>query len=100
MVKALTVKQKRVNAGKSLRNMKYDTSFDQFCDLLASISKRAYLTFQKHFGGRGLRSMRYVNPDESLARYPHLHFVAKFGPNFLPSDLGFLLSTSAGRLKS
>lgn len=63
MVQALVVKQKRVDAGKSLKNMQYDTSFDQFCDLLASISKRAYLTFQKHFGGRGLRSMRYVGSD-------------------------------------
>ncbi|KAJ7716107.1 hypothetical protein DFH07DRAFT_682571, partial [Mycena maculata] len=58
MVQALVLKQKRVDAGKSLRNMNYDSSFDQFCDLLASISKWAYLTFQKHFGGRGLRSMR------------------------------------------
>jgi hypothetical protein len=58
MVKALVMKQTRLAKGKSLRNMQYDSVFDQFCDLLASTSKRAYLTFQKHFGGRGLRSMR------------------------------------------
>ncbi|KAJ6528186.1 hypothetical protein B0H19DRAFT_969390 [Mycena capillaripes] len=66
MVKALALKQKRLDTKKSLKNMKYDTAFDQFCDLLASISKRAYLTFQKHFGGRGLRSMRYVWSTERL----------------------------------
>ncbi|KAJ7759004.1 hypothetical protein DFH07DRAFT_689725, partial [Mycena maculata] len=31
MVQALVLKQKRVDAGKSSRNMKYDSSFDQFC---------------------------------------------------------------------
>ncbi|KAJ7508549.1 hypothetical protein B0H11DRAFT_2304702 [Mycena galericulata] len=68
MVKALVIKQKRVEAGKSLRNMQYDTAFDQFCDLLASISKRAYLTFQKQFGGRGLRSMRQIRAKVPLFR--------------------------------
>ncbi|KAJ7778679.1 hypothetical protein DFH07DRAFT_950687 [Mycena maculata] len=60
MVKALALKQTRIQQGKSLRSMQYDSAFDQFCDLLASISKRAYLTFQKHFGGRGLRSMHHI----------------------------------------
>ncbi|KAJ7723096.1 hypothetical protein DFH07DRAFT_759651, partial [Mycena maculata] len=60
MVEALVVKENRLGKNKSLRSMQYGSSFDQFCDLLASISKRAYLTFQKHFGGRGLRSMRQI----------------------------------------
>ncbi|KAJ7077204.1 hypothetical protein C8R43DRAFT_1083442 [Mycena crocata] len=60
MVKAIVIKQSRVQKGKSLKNMRYEAVFDQFCDLLASISTRAYLTFQKHFGGRGVRSMRNI----------------------------------------
>ncbi|KAK7012417.1 hypothetical protein R3P38DRAFT_3324101 [Favolaschia claudopus] len=68
MVKAIVLKQTRLEKGKCLRNMKYDTVFDQFCDLLASTSKRTYQTFQKHFGGRGLRSMRQLR-----AKLPSLH---------------------------
>ncbi|KAJ6631075.1 hypothetical protein B0H10DRAFT_2159919 [Mycena sp. CBHHK59/15] len=39
----------RIVKALSLKNMHYDPVFDQFCDLLASISTHAYLTFKKHF---------------------------------------------------
>ncbi|KAJ7745879.1 hypothetical protein DFH07DRAFT_924502 [Mycena maculata] len=58
MVKALVLKSTRIQKGKSLKNLKYTTEFDQFCNLLASTSPCAYLTFQKTFGGPGLRAMR------------------------------------------
>ncbi|KAK7036915.1 hypothetical protein R3P38DRAFT_3263028 [Favolaschia claudopus] len=58
MVKALVLKSERRAMGKCLKNLKYPTEFDQFCNLLASTSPRAYLTFQKSFGGPGLRAMR------------------------------------------
>ncbi|KAJ6585790.1 hypothetical protein B0H19DRAFT_926943 [Mycena capillaripes] len=58
MVKALVLKATRIEKGKSLKNLKYPAEFDQFCNLLASTSPRAYRTFQKTFGGPGLRAMR------------------------------------------
>ncbi|KAJ7652490.1 hypothetical protein DFH06DRAFT_1331114 [Mycena polygramma] len=58
MVKALVLKSARIEKGKSLKNLKYPSEFDQFCNLLASTSPRAYRTFQKTFGGPGLRAMR------------------------------------------
>ncbi|KAJ7602229.1 hypothetical protein DFH06DRAFT_1351512 [Mycena polygramma] len=40
MVEALVMKEERLKGGKSLRNTKYSSSFDQFCDLVALISMR------------------------------------------------------------
>ncbi|KAF7312426.1 hypothetical protein MIND_00256100 [Mycena indigotica] len=60
MVKAMVIKQTRIQQGKTLKNMKYPPEFDQFCDLLASLSPCTYRTFQKTFGGRGIRSIRDV----------------------------------------
>ncbi|KAJ7709362.1 hypothetical protein B0H16DRAFT_1821435 [Mycena metata] len=47
MIQALVLKQSRLRDGKSLKNIKYPAEFDQFCDLLASTSPRAYATFQQ-----------------------------------------------------
>ncbi|KAJ7355749.1 hypothetical protein DFH08DRAFT_772956 [Mycena albidolilacea] len=58
MVQALVIKQNRIEHGKSLKNMKYNEEFSQFCDVLASTSPKAYETFRKQFGGPGLRSQR------------------------------------------
>ncbi|KAJ7176926.1 hypothetical protein C8R46DRAFT_1346848 [Mycena filopes] len=58
MVKALVIKQDRARKGKLLKNMSYSAEFSHFCDLLASTSPKAYETFQKQFGGPGLRSQR------------------------------------------
>ncbi|KAJ6609212.1 hypothetical protein B0H10DRAFT_2226075 [Mycena sp. CBHHK59/15] len=57
MVKVMVLKSTCIKKGKSMRNLKYPAEFDQFCNLLASTSPRAYLTFQKTFGGPGLRAM-------------------------------------------
>ncbi|KAJ7032518.1 hypothetical protein C8F04DRAFT_958759 [Mycena alexandri] len=76
MIQALVLKQSRLRSGKSLKNMKYPPEFDQFCDLLASTSPRAYATFQKTFGGRGTRSMRQVR-----AKLP------KFAPGIVASNI-------------
>ncbi|KAJ6493278.1 hypothetical protein C8R45DRAFT_1073220 [Mycena sanguinolenta] len=58
MVQALVMKQNRIEHGKSLKNIKYNEEFNQFCDVLASTSPKAYETFRKQFGGPGLRSQR------------------------------------------
>lgn len=58
MIDALVKKTERLAAGKTLRNMSYSPAFNNFCNLLASTSTRAYKTFKRQFGGRGIRSMR------------------------------------------
>ncbi|KAJ6521817.1 hypothetical protein DFH09DRAFT_1424506 [Mycena vulgaris] len=58
MVKAMVLKSTRVKQGRCMKNFKYSPEFDQFCNLLASASPRAYVRFQKIFGGPGLRAMR------------------------------------------
>lgn len=60
MVEALVKKSERIRMGKSLRNMRYPGAFNDFCNLVASVSPRAYRSFRQHFGGRGMRSIRYV----------------------------------------
>ncbi|KAJ6524888.1 hypothetical protein DFH09DRAFT_1372073 [Mycena vulgaris] len=76
MIEALVLKQSRIHKGKSLKNIQYPPEFDEFCNLLASTSPRAYLTFQKTFGGRGTRSMRQVR-----AKLP------RFGPGILGTNV-------------
>ena len=63
MVEAMVKKAERISTGHGLQNMHYNEAFDSFCSLLASTSPRAYKTFQKHFGGRSLRNMRYAWKD-------------------------------------
>lgn len=58
MVEALVKRSERTRRGKSLKNMSYDGAFNDFCNILASTSPRAYSTFRHHFGGRGLRNIR------------------------------------------
>jgi hypothetical protein len=58
MVEAFVIKADRIGKGKSLRNMKYNDTFSNFCNLLASTSAQAYETFRRHFGGRMMRSIR------------------------------------------
>lgn len=58
MVQVLVKKRERLSKGQTLKNMSYSPAFNNFCNLLASTSTRAYKTFQKQFGGRGVRSMR------------------------------------------
>lgn len=58
LVKAMVTKTDRLAKGKSLRNMKYDSSFDQVCSIIALVAPRAYKTFRYHLGGRSLRSMQ------------------------------------------
>lgn len=60
MVEALVKKSERIRLGKTLRGMKYTGAFNDFCNIIASVSPRAYRTFRQHFGGRGMRSIRYV----------------------------------------
>jgi len=60
MVEALVKKTERLAKGKSLKNMSYLSAFSDFCNVLASTSTRAYKTFKRQFGGRGIRSMQYV----------------------------------------
>lgn len=60
MVEALVKKTERLAKGKSLKNMSYPAAFGDFCNILASTSTRAYKTFKRQFGGRGIRSMRCV----------------------------------------
>jgi len=60
MVEALVIKTERLAKGKSLKNMSYPSAFSDFCNVLASTSTRAYKTFKRQFGGRGIRSMQYV----------------------------------------
>ena len=67
MVQAMVIKTKCLSKGKSLNNMSYTLAFNDFCNLLASTSPRAYKTFHRHFGGRGIRSMRYVSPPKRLS---------------------------------
>ena len=58
MVEALVVKTDRLSKGKSLKNMTYNRAFTDFTNALASLSPRTYKTFQAHFGGLALRSLR------------------------------------------
>ncbi|KAF8803503.1 hypothetical protein BYT27DRAFT_7259964 [Phlegmacium glaucopus] len=58
MVEAFVIKADRIRKGKSLCNMKYTNTFNNFCNLLASTSTRAYETFRRHFGGRTMHSIR------------------------------------------
>lgn len=60
MVEALVKRNERLKLGKSLKNMRYPEEFNEFCNILASTSPRAYRSFRQHFGGRGLRSLRFV----------------------------------------
>ena len=60
MVEALVKKTEQLAKGKSLKNMSYPPAFNDFCNVLASTSTRAYKTFKRQFGGRGIRSMRFV----------------------------------------
>ncbi|KAJ6554369.1 hypothetical protein B0H19DRAFT_1071772 [Mycena capillaripes] len=69
MVKAMVLKTTKITKGKSLKNLKYPAEFDQFCNLLASTSPRAYLTFQKTFGRPGLRAMRCSAKRAKLPRF-------------------------------
>ncbi|KAJ7780986.1 hypothetical protein B0H16DRAFT_1496749 [Mycena metata] len=84
MVKAMVLKSTRIKKGKSLKNLKYPAEFDQFCNLLASTSPRAYLTFQKSFGGPGLRAMRAKRAKN---------------PRFQPDLSAFNVATAAETLK-
>ncbi|EJD34391.1 hypothetical protein AURDEDRAFT_76217 [Auricularia subglabra TFB-10046 SS5] len=59
-IKATVVTKQREAQDKSMRGMKYPTAFDNVCAILATISPRAYRLFRAHFGGRTLRSLRYV----------------------------------------
>ena len=61
MVEALVKKTERLAKGQSLKNMSYPAAFNDFCNVLASTSTRAYNTFKHQFGGRGIQNMRYVN---------------------------------------
>jgi len=54
MIEALVKKTERLSKGKTLKNMTYRPAFNNFCNLLASTSTRAYKTFQRQFGGRGI----------------------------------------------
>lgn len=60
MVEAMVKKTERVLAGKSLNNFHYMTAFGQLCDVLATISPHMYQTFQAHFGGPVIQTIRYV----------------------------------------
>ncbi|KII83509.1 hypothetical protein PLICRDRAFT_180416 [Plicaturopsis crispa FD-325 SS-3] len=65
MAEAMVLKTERLLKGKSLRNM--SGALDTFCSMLASISPRAYKTFQNQFGGRGIRSIRHGSNLDSRA---------------------------------
>ena len=58
MIQVLVKKTERLSKGQTLKNMSYPPAFNNFCNLLASTSTRAYKTFQKQFGGHGIRNMR------------------------------------------
>ncbi|KAJ3513597.1 hypothetical protein NMY22_g14994 [Coprinellus aureogranulatus] len=60
MVEAFVAKADRLARGKSLRNLKYSGAFSDFCDVLACLSPVGYRTFQEHFGGRSMESMRRI----------------------------------------
>ncbi|KIM49927.1 hypothetical protein M413DRAFT_60265 [Hebeloma cylindrosporum] len=60
MVEALVIKSDRLRKGKGLQNMKYSSTFTNFCNLLASTSTRAYQTFRRHFGGQVMSNIRFV----------------------------------------
>jgi len=60
MVQALVIKADRIRMGKGLQNIKYSSTFSNFCNLLASTSTRAYQTFRRYFGGRVMSSIRSV----------------------------------------
>ncbi|KDR66292.1 hypothetical protein GALMADRAFT_283972, partial [Galerina marginata CBS 339.88] len=60
MVSGMVKRTERLEKGKSLRNMKYSSGFNDFCNILGSVSTRAYRTFQRHFGGPAVRSMRQM----------------------------------------
>ncbi|KAJ7736423.1 hypothetical protein B0H16DRAFT_1730764 [Mycena metata] len=76
MVKAFVIKEEQRKKGKSLKNMSYSPEFSHFCDLLSSTSPKAYETFQKQFGGPGLRSQR-----QKRAKLP------KFEPDISPLNV-------------
>ncbi|KAF5332101.1 hypothetical protein D9611_008005 [Ephemerocybe angulata] len=76
MVEAFIAKADRLEKGKSLRNMKYSSAFSDFCDVIACLSPVTYRTFQEHFGGRSMESMRRIR-----ARGP------RFQPGFSPENV-------------
>ncbi|KAJ7627921.1 hypothetical protein DFH06DRAFT_1006609, partial [Mycena polygramma] len=55
MVEALVMQEERLKGGKSLRNTKYSSSFDQFCDLVALISMR----LSRNILARGSHSIEF-----------------------------------------
>src|ERR1700732_1699006 len=59
MVEGMLKKTEWAAAGKALNNMKWPIAFNQVCNMLGSLSPRLYRTFQHHFGGLKIRSMRY-----------------------------------------
>ncbi|VDB87010.1 unnamed protein product [Peniophora sp. CBMAI 1063] len=57
LVKAMVEKADRVRLGKRHTNMHYTEALDSFCNVLQSISPRAYKTFRHVFAGRTPSSM-------------------------------------------
>ncbi|TEB28899.1 hypothetical protein FA13DRAFT_1793737 [Coprinellus micaceus] len=49
---------RRVEAGKSLRNLSYTGAFSDFCSTLASLAPLSYRKFQQQFGGPALDTIR------------------------------------------
>lgn len=60
MIEALVVKTERLAKGKSLKNMTYPRVFCDFTNCMAAVAPRAYRSFQDHFGGPKLRSLRQM----------------------------------------
>ncbi|KAF6742271.1 hypothetical protein DFP72DRAFT_1022703 [Ephemerocybe angulata] len=73
MVEAFVVKSRRLQQGKSLRNIQYSSAFSDFCNVLASLAPVGYRTFREQFGGRTVDGMRKLR-----AKQP------KFHPGFSP----------------
>ncbi|KAI0054490.1 hypothetical protein BV25DRAFT_1922630 [Artomyces pyxidatus] len=82
MIEALVKKSERLAKGKSLANMTYAKAFDAFCSVMASVSPRAYKTFQGNVAGRGLRSMR-----ERRSKMP------RFQPGFSQENIKLAATT-------
>lgn len=59
-IKETVVTKQREARGKSMRGMRWPAAFDNVCAVLATVSPRAYRMFRTYFGGRTLRSFRYV----------------------------------------
>jgi hypothetical protein len=60
MVEGLVAKEERARLGKTNAHMSWQSGYDEFCNSLSALSTAGYNLFRHYFGGRTVRSQRFV----------------------------------------